>query len=189
MNAMASVAAALAGALTFAVSPPASAVLFEHVEWAGYGYAACTYGTSQRWQCTYLLYSDECVEASVFGEILARCSVRARVELSVVPIVDAAGRVIGCTSGRHSASAASHVNYDSTVNEFDNPAIDQLFVGQVEDFFADDRPSVMTLHAFEEGQAGLLSKYWLARATFVGTCRRGANYAYGSAAGVVDVGG
>lgn len=164
----------------------AHAVDAEHAEWAGWGYANCTTGTSSGWKCYYDLYSESCPEVAVVGTTLASCHVFAHVVLDVVPIVNAAGRVVGCTSGGR-VPGGSYVSFDSTFPLFDNRSIDELFVAQVYDTFGDGSPGLMQFTAYEQGQSQETSASWLADGAFAGTCKRGAPYLPGNAAGTVDV--
>lgn len=180
-------AAVLAAATALLAPGTAHAVNAEHVEWAGTGHSNCTVGTSAGWVCTYEIFSSTCPEVAVVGVPLASCYVYAKVQVKIVPVLNAGGRLVGCTSGGKVVLTNSAVYFDSTFDEFDNPSINQLFVGQVYDTFADGKPGALEFTAFEEGQSEISSAYWLVTGNFTASCKRGAEYVYGTGAGTVDV--
>lgn len=91
----------------------------EHVDWTGYGWSDCTNRTSTGWTCYYNAYSSDCVEAAFLGSTLARCEVEMHATVRVVPLFNAAGRVVGCTSVSLSPSTSGYAAFDSTFAEFD----------------------------------------------------------------------
>ncbi|MDQ1748205.1 MAG: hypothetical protein QOD07_2468 [Frankiaceae bacterium] len=178
-----------ASGIVLLASGSAHALNAEHVEWTADGWSNCTTGTSSGWSCDYDLYSTNCPEAAVVGTPLASCYVYVHAEVPVVPVVNAAGRLVGCTSGPNAvALTASYVYYDSTFNEFDNSRIDAIFVGQVHDVFADGKPGALTFTAYDANQSNdPTGATWLVHGDFTGSCKRGAYYVSGTGAGTVDV--
>jgi hypothetical protein len=181
------VAGALAAASILIGSGSAYAVNAEHVEWTAYGWSNCTTGTSSGWSCSYDLYSDHCPEVAVVGTPLASCHLYLHAVIRIVPVVNAAGRLVACTSGGGVVLSGSYVRFDSTFNEFDNFSIDQLFVGQMYDSFSDGNPGLLQFTAFEEGQSEISAAYWLINGAFAGSCQRGASYVGSTGSGTVDV--
>ncbi|HVF03515.1 MAG TPA: hypothetical protein VNA20_01625 [Frankiaceae bacterium] len=180
-------AVVLAAASALLAPRTAHAVNAEHVEWAGTGHSNCTTGTSAGWTCTYEVFSHTCPEVAVAGVPLASCYVWVRAVVKIAPVLNATGRLVGCTSGGNVVLTGSHVYFDSTFDEFDNDSINALVVGQMNDSFADGKPGAFELTAFEEGQSEISSAYWLVSASLTGSCKRGAEYVYGTGAGTVDV--
>jgi hypothetical protein len=178
-----------AAGIVLLASGSAHALNAEHVEWAGNGWSNCTTGTSSGWSCDYDLYSTDCPEAAVVGTPLASCYLYVHAEVPVVPVVNAAGRLVGCTSGTNAvALSASYVYFDSTFNEFDNSRIDAIFVGQVHDVFADGKPGAFTFTAYDADQSDdPVGSTWLVHGDFTASCKRGAYYVSGVSGGTVDV--
>jgi hypothetical protein len=175
-------------AVTFMLgSGTAHAVNAEHVEWTSFGWSNCTTGTSSGWSCSYDMYSENCPEVAVVGTPLASCNLNVHAVVKIVPIVNAAGRLVGCTSGGSVQLTSSYVYFNSTFNEFDNTSIDQIFIGQMYDSFSDGNPGAFYFTAFEEGQSEISSAYWLVNGGFTGSCKRGASYISGTGSGTVDV--
>ncbi|MBV9098450.1 MAG: hypothetical protein JO079_10375, partial [Frankiaceae bacterium] len=82
----------------------------------------------------------------------------------------------------------SYVSFDSTFNQFDNFRIDQIFVGQVYDSFADGKPGSFTFTAFAASQAdNIIGGTWLVHGAFTGSCKRGTDFVSGTSGGTVDV--
>lgn len=182
------VAAAISACIALLAPGAAHAVKAEHVEWSGYGYSYCTTGSSSGWECTYDLYSETCPEVAVAGSTLASCFLYIRATMAIVPAVNAAGRLVGCTSGgRVVLDGRSYARFDSTVPAFDNTSINEVFVGQMYDGFSDGKPGLLQLAAYEQGQSSLTSAQWVVAGGFAGTCNRGTGYNTAPATGTVDV--
>jgi len=170
-------------------SGTAHAIGAEHVEWTGGGWSNCTTGTSSGWSCSYDLYSTNCPEVAVVGTPLASCYLYAHAEVPIVPVINAAGRLVGCTSGASAVSLTnSYVYFDSTFNQFDNSRIDQIFLGKMYDAFGDGKPGAFTLTAFASNQSDNdIGATWLVHGAFTGSCTRGADFVSGTSGGTVDV--
>lgn len=168
------------------LAAPASAyaVNADHADWTGYGWSQCTSGINVR-TCYYDVYSSTCVEAAVVGTPLATCHVGVRLTVRVVPIANAAGTVIGCTSIGLSRTPDNVVDYDSAFGEFDNASIDIVNVGVV-DYFGDGRPGAVEFSAADSYAQESVPR-WLAEGAFVGSCARNATLYTDDAAGTVDV--
>jgi hypothetical protein len=133
------------------------------------------------------MYSQSCPEVAVVGTTLASCSVIVHASVKIVPILNAAGRLVGCTSGGSVQLTSSYVYFNSTVDVFDNSSIDDIFVGQIYDSFSDGSPGVFQFTAVDQGQSSLSASYWLVNGAFTGSCKRGAYYLSGTGTGTVDV--
>ena len=167
----------------------AHALNAEHVEWTGEGWSNCTTGTSSAWSCSYDIYSTSCPEVAVVGTPLASCYLYVHAQVPIVPVVNAAGRLVGCTSGANSVSlSGSYVYFDSSFNEFDNSSIDAIFLGQVQDAFADGKPGAFTFTAYDTTQSNdPTGASWLVHGDFTASCKRGAYSVSGTGGGTVDV--
>jgi hypothetical protein len=172
---------------TLLASGTAHAVNGEHVEWTGYGWSNCTVGTSIGWTCTYDIYSESCPEVAVVGITVASCDLITHVVVPIYPVLNAVGRLVGCTSRGPVLLNGSYVYFDSTVPVFDNQRIDQLVIGSISDVFADGKPAALSFTAYEAGQSDDVVSFWVVNGGFAGTCQRGAYYAANSGAGTVDV--
>lgn len=165
----------------------ASAANAEHVEWTADTDTNCTIGTSIGWTCTYDIWANNCPEVAVLGAPLAQCFLHVRAIVKIVPVLNA-GRVVACTSGGGVVpQPLSRGNFNSTFPEFDNSAIDQLYVAQMYDAFADTKPGLLQFTIYEEGQSTTGSKSWLVDGQSTGTCARGASWVPGTGTGTVDV--
>lgn len=182
--------AAVGVAATALLAPPdAQAVNAEHVEWFGYGYSNCGTGTPSGWLCSYDLYAGDCTEAAAFGTPVARCFLHVHAEVPVVPMLNAAGRLVGCSSGGAVVlNVRSYANFESTFPDFGNAAIDQLRVGEMSDVFTDGRPGLLRFTFFEQSESDAAVETWIVNGAFPGTCQRGTGFSYNSPAhGTVDV--
>jgi len=181
------IAIASAGVVLAATS--AQAVDAEHLEWTAFGWSDCTTGTSSGWSCSYDLYSNNCPELAIAGETIRSCDLYIHVEAKIVPVLNAAGRLVGCTSGATDTSLpGSYAGFTSHVDgQFDNSSIDQVFLGRIHDAFGDGNPGALDFTAFEQGQGEPVST-WLVKGTYGGSCKRGASGIFSSSGvGTVDV--
>lgn len=173
-------------------SGTANAFSAEHVDWLlSDGYSECTTGTSNGWSCTYYLYSydSNCPEVSVVGTALRDCDLYVEATVQIVPVVNAAGRLVGCTSGPTDTSLAnSYADYDSSFNEFDNPDIESIFIGRVHDVFGDGKPGVFDFTAYSASQSNdPAGATWLVKGTVAASCKRGSDTFATAGSGTVDV--
>jgi hypothetical protein len=130
-------------------------------------YADCGAGVNSR-TCYYDLYSNQCSEASTVGVTVAPCWFELHVSVNVVPILNAAGKVVGCTSSALSAQGYGY--YDSTFNQFDNSNMSDTLVFEVKDTFADGNPGVAKYTIVDRDLDG--TRIWTATGSFVTTCAR-----------------
>jgi hypothetical protein len=180
------VAAALGATATLLLPTSANAANAEHVEWTGYGWSDCTSGTSTGWTCYYDVYSSGCVEAAVLGTPLANCELEMHATVRIVPMFNAAGRVVGCTSVSLSPSTSGYVYFNSTFAEFDNYSIDSPFTIAVFDAYGDGTPSAVEFTAHETGgQEG--TKSWTVEGAWAGSCNRNRTSFSNAVTGTVDV--
>jgi hypothetical protein len=181
-----SIVIAVGAAVTVLTLPGvAHAANAEHVEWSGgSAYSYCESGLNSR-VCYYDLYIS-CTEAAAVGAPLASCWVEMHAAVRVVPVFNAAGRVVGCSSVGLDPSWGGYVDYDSSFNEFDNHNIASPFTIAVHDVFADGKPGAAELVAISQGeQEG--GKTWIVTGDFVASCARNADFYSGTTTGTVDV--
>jgi hypothetical protein len=176
-----SVVASIAG---FAV--PAQAVLADKGIWDGGAvFAYCGSGTNSR-TCTYDFYAAGCTEAAVAGLSRVPCEFEFRATVAIAPILDAAGRIVGCTSVPLDTRSSGRATYDSTIDVFDNPDISDVFTIEVRDVFADGRPGVGHFSALDDSAQGP-AQLWFANGAFVGVCAPGADQGSSGGAGSITV--
>ncbi|HVF04892.1 MAG TPA: hypothetical protein VNA20_08640 [Frankiaceae bacterium] len=169
-------------ALVALVGTPASAADVNEGAWdSGATFNSCGTGTNTR-TCTYDFYSSSCTEASASGVRLAGCWFHLHGTVTVAPILNAGGRVVGCTSV--ALSAGGFGEYDSSFNQFDHSAINDTRILEVKDTFGDGKPGVGKYTYTESGE-GL--ETWTATGTFVATCARSASQWTSGGAGSVTV--
>jgi hypothetical protein len=158
----------------------------EHVEWSGgSAYSYCDSGLNSR-ICYYDVYAN-CTEAAAVGAPLASCRVEMHAAVNVVPVLNAAGRVVGCSSVGLNPSWGGYVDYDSTINEFDNHSISAPFNITVHDIFADGKPGAAEFVAISANDQGTEGRTWIVTGDFVASCARGADSYSGTTTGTVDV--
>lgn len=171
----------MSAAATLAVSRTAHAANADKGTWDDSdNFVSCTSGTNSR-TCTYDMYSYGCQEASTIGVTLAPCSFYLHARVTVVPLLNGAGQVIGCTSS--ALSATGYGEFDSTFSEFDNFDMEDTVIFEVKDTFGDGKPGVAKFTIVDADQEG--TPTWVATGSFVTSCGRSINqYDIGGAGSV-----
>lgn len=173
----------MAAAATLAISGSARAANADKGTWDDSdNYVSCTSGVNSR-TCTYDMYSFGCQEASTVGVTVAPCSFYLHARVTVVPILNGAGQVVGCTSSALSATGFGEFN--SSFSEFDNFDMEDTVVFEVKDTFGDGKPGVAKFTIVDGDQEGV--RTWVATGTFVTSCGRNINQYNAGGAGSVTV--
>ena len=179
---MVGMAAVTALALT---STAANAANVDKAQWDdGEMLVQCTSGVNSR-TCSYYFYSAGCDEASTVGVNLAACSFNLDVAVTVVPILNGAGQVVGCTSS--ALSARGSAEYDSYFSQFDNSSIDDTVIFEVKDTFGDGKPGVAKYTFIDSGGQEGGTKVWTVKGTSVTSCARNVDQWNSGGAGSVTV--
>lgn len=145
----------------------------------------CGTGTNSR-LCHYHFYDIGCTDAAVAGTRIGRCAFTFDATVAIVPILNAAGRIIGCTSDGQDVRTGGSATFDSVVDLFDNPQIDDDFIIQVRDVFADGKAPVGHFTAVE-AQSQESTPGWVASGAFAGACAAGTDGGYFGHAGSITV--
>jgi hypothetical protein len=165
---------------------PAHALTTDKGIWDGGAVSVrCGTGTNSR-LCHYQFYDIGCTDAAVAGTRVGRCAFTFDATVAIVPILNVAGRIIGCTSDGQDVRTGGSATFDSVVDLFDNPQIDDHFIIQVRDIFADGKPPVGQFTAVE-GDSQESTPSWIASGAFAGACAPGAEGGYFGHAGSITV--
>lgn len=171
-------------AIVLVATPAHAAEANEGVWDTGDTHVACGTGVNSR-TCTYDFWSAGCTEASAGGVQVAGCSFYLRVKVTVVPLLNGAGRVVGCTSA--ALSATGFGRYDSMFGQFDNFDMDDSLVFEVKDAFGDGKPGAAKFTIVDGfGNEGSTTG-WIAKGALVTSCARGASQWNSGGAGSVTV--